>query len=593
MTHPDEMTAPPAPQAARTDRRPAEDRRPGLAATLLQASLEQERGGPLPAGRRRALAALLAGRLGAGGPPASGKPLPLPPPAKGPGQSGELFQDILTRLDPRAARRGLVYTPWSLARHLATLLEPDAAQRWLDPAAGAGIFLQAAVALGATPARCHALEWDPVAAELGRNLLPAVRWRVQDTLAPLDELPRRWRGSFDRVILNPPFRNGVEGREAAWVARRDELRTRFATAHGPFDLYVPFVERALDFLAPGGKLGLLLPTAWLASAFGGPLRRMLAARTILLRLQHAPGCRFFPRADFEILLLVVQAKPRQAAPGSPPPDLLVEQLDRQVLPRAAHIVPQAQVEALARPGWGPLLCPPSRRRGSLTGALGQDHAVLASLSAAEFYTLEVRESPRPATSELMLLSSGAIEPFHHTWGRLSVRFRGSRRRHPVVPAASLSSARREQSAAPRVLIANLSRRLEAVAVEADTALGVVNVIQVLCPDMEAAHGLAAWLNSAPLQEWVRTWHDPLRLNGQLSLNRSLVRGLPAPPARGRPGQEEDARRLATLGRGLAALAERGDLDSPGAEAARQEVDGLAARWLPLESSSAEAGKLSV
>jgi hypothetical protein len=429
----------------------------------------------------------------------------------------------------------------------------------------------------------HALEPDPVARLLGRLLLPAVRWRGGDALADWSGLPADWRGGFERVVLNPPYRNGVERRDEAWAARRRELKARFASARGPFDLYVPFVERALELLAPGGRLGLLLPTAWLASRFGQALRRLLAVRADLLHVQHAPGRRLIPRANVDLLLLVAEKRGDDAAPGAP---LRVARLDAALAPVAGHEVEQRDVARLAEQGWGPLLCPPQRRRLlALTAPLGKTHTVAASLSAAEYYQLQVREGGTPRRGELLLLSSGALEPFRHTWGAAPVRFRGAGLARPLVRAATLSPARRRQTETPRVLVANLSRRLEALAVPPRVALGVVNVIQILCDDEEDATALAAWLNSGPLQEHVETWHDPLRLGRQLSLTRALVAALPAPPDPTRPAEARDARRLRRLGRLLARLGAEGRLDGGEARRALAAVDAIAGRHLPLESDS--------
>jgi len=495
-----------------------------------------------------------------------------------PGLAGEVFQLLQARQDPHAARDGQVFTPWPLARHLAALLEPAADQRWLDPAAGAGIFLRAAVEAGVPAGSCHAMEWDGAAVDLGRLLLPHVHWRRGDALADWPDLPAGWREGWTRVILNPPFRNGVERRDEAWERRREDLRRRFPSARGPFDLYVPFVERALDLLAPGGRLGLLLPVAWLASRFGQGLRRLLASRARLLRLQHAPGARLFPRADFGILLLVLE--PRGGAADRA---LMVERLDRRLQVVDRHSCAQELVDRLAEAGWGPLLAPPERRRlVAGTAPLGARHEVRASLSTAEYYQLDVREGDggEPPEGWLRLLSSGALDPFQHRWRDKAVRFRGGSLRHPVVEAASLSPGRRDQAARHRVLLANLSRRLEAVAVEPGEALGVVNVMQVLCQGREEALALAAWLNSGPVQEWTCCWHDPARLGSQLALARSLVESLPGLPDGDHPQGAAARRELADLAREAGERARAGELEERAGRTLRARLDRLVADWLP-------------
>lgn len=79
--------------------------------------------------------------------------------------------------------------------------------------------------------------------------------------------------AFDVVIGNPPYVR-QERIPAALLA---EYRSRYRTLYDRADLYVPFYERALDLLAPGGVLGFICANRWLKNKYGGPLREKIAA----------------------------------------------------------------------------------------------------------------------------------------------------------------------------------------------------------------------------------------------------------------------------------------------------------------------------
>src|SRR5262249_18395551 len=64
------------------------------------------------------------------------------------------------------------------------------------------------------------------------------------------------RGGFDAVIGNPPW--GQKGIDADAVTRRF-VRRHYPSARGIFDLFRPFVERAVRITRPGGAVGLVLP----------------------------------------------------------------------------------------------------------------------------------------------------------------------------------------------------------------------------------------------------------------------------------------------------------------------------------------------
>jgi Eco57I restriction-modification methylase len=54
-----------------------------------------------------------------------------------------------------------------------------------------------------------------------------------------------------------------------------EYRRRFATIYDRADIYVPFIERSLSVLAPGGCLGFICADRWIKNRYGGPLRRFI------------------------------------------------------------------------------------------------------------------------------------------------------------------------------------------------------------------------------------------------------------------------------------------------------------------------------
>jgi type I restriction-modification system DNA methylase subunit len=92
------------------------------------------------------------------------------------------------------------------------------------------------------------------------------------------------RGGFDVVVGNPPWVRAEElsGRE------RNQLSQRYRCwrgsgpgfVHQP-DLSVAFVERALELLAPGGTLSLLVPAKLATAAYGARLRAELTERCSL------------------------------------------------------------------------------------------------------------------------------------------------------------------------------------------------------------------------------------------------------------------------------------------------------------------------
>jgi predicted RNA methylase len=193
--------------------------------------------------------------------------------------------------DDERAANGQFYTPPALARACCrwAIQSGDDGDhpRVLDPAAGAGAFVVAAVerlrALGADPGtardRVTAVDVDGDALAVARERAGDVDAREADFLAlgPDDV------GRFDAVVGNPPYvrQEGLD-KDAA----REHLAAFGPDGATPYrdgdaavdrrsDAYVYFLTNATRLLRPGGRLAMVVPTKWLATRYGETLQRFL------------------------------------------------------------------------------------------------------------------------------------------------------------------------------------------------------------------------------------------------------------------------------------------------------------------------------
>lgn len=103
---------------------------------------------------------------------------------------------------------------------------------------------------------------DPdLAAELAQGWV-----RTADFLLDDGEL------SVDFAVGNPPYIR-IEDLEPN-TART--YRERWSTMGGRADIYVPFIERCLRSLRPGGRLGFICADRWFRNSYGSALRKLVA-----------------------------------------------------------------------------------------------------------------------------------------------------------------------------------------------------------------------------------------------------------------------------------------------------------------------------
>ena len=98
----------------------------------------------------------------------------------------------------------------------------------------------------------------------------AARWiRHEDyLLAPIEV------GSFDAVVGNPPY---IRIEQLA-PELQAEYRHRYESLYDRADIYVAFIEKSLEMLAPTGTLSFICADRWTLNRYGAPLRRLISER---------------------------------------------------------------------------------------------------------------------------------------------------------------------------------------------------------------------------------------------------------------------------------------------------------------------------
>ncbi|MHB1391249.1 MAG: Eco57I restriction-modification methylase domain-containing protein [Thermoleophilia bacterium] len=93
-------------------------------------------------------------------------------------------------------------------------------------------------------------------------------------------------GGFDAVIGNPPYVRIQAMKE--WAAPEVEAYKKLykAANQGSFDIYVVFIERGLQLLSDGGRLGFICPHKFFNMKYGTPIRSIIANGKHLALVVH-------------------------------------------------------------------------------------------------------------------------------------------------------------------------------------------------------------------------------------------------------------------------------------------------------------------
>ena len=212
---------------------------------------------------------------------------------------------VFESLVPRLAKgdKGQFFTPRHVVELVVRLLAPRARDVVVDPACGSGAFLSQARALANV--KTFGSDVDPRAVRVARLGLLA-QGRALTSITRADGL-RAIEGETKATIVatNPPFagRAASDGFEVASLVRTPERD-------------VLFLERAVNLLRPGGRLGIVLPYSKASGhAFAG-LRRWLHERARIFAVVGLPRETFLPHTSQRTFVLFAKRRRRGEAPAA-------------------------------------------------------------------------------------------------------------------------------------------------------------------------------------------------------------------------------------------------------------------------------------
>jgi len=112
------------------------------------------------------------------------------------------------------------------------------------------------------------------------------------------------RGGFDVIVGNPPYVR-LQNIKSNNVADVKYYENNYQTAKGRFDLYVLFIEKAVQLLSKTGKASYILPHKFLGSKFGEATRNYLSHGKYLEKLVHFGSHKVFADASTYTCILLL------------------------------------------------------------------------------------------------------------------------------------------------------------------------------------------------------------------------------------------------------------------------------------------------
>lgn len=168
-------------------------------------------------------------------------------------------------------RYGQFFTPERAARFMVEWA-CRGADTVLDPAVGNSIFLRSA---REQYPGCTLVGYEVDGAVLDHFGNPA-----RADLRREDYLRGDWESRYDAIVCNPPYNRfqAVEGREELL---EDLCRHTGVRCSGLTNLYALFLMKSIFQLSPRGRLAYLVPSEFLNSRYGEPVKRLMVEEGLL------------------------------------------------------------------------------------------------------------------------------------------------------------------------------------------------------------------------------------------------------------------------------------------------------------------------
>jgi len=330
-------------------------------------------------------------------------------------------------------------------------------------------------------------------------------------------------GGFDAVVGNPPYVNARLVKQEQGEVVKQYFRKRYLCARRAFDLYVLFVERSHELLRDDGRAGMILPNKIATLDYAKPCRELLLSESTLDTVTDVASQQLFREANVYPYIITWTKKP----PTREHRIRIVTVGETECLTdfSAARYIRQADWSAEAGFAIHETIDVEARVPTQPLSQRSKIHSGTTGFSAKQM-AIELQEQNAIDHSDVFgFVVSGNIDRYAISLG--NVRFMKRLFDRPVLPHDSevLSPNKRRLFFESKIVIAGMSRRLEAAYDRGGLALGVQ--VYAVADVRDNPQFLLALLNSRLMSYLLGTRFQAKRLaGGYLAINKSQLAKLP-------------------------------------------------------------------
>lgn len=303
-------------------------------------------------------------------------------------------------------------------------------------------------------------------------------------------------GGFDVVIGNPPYINARLMNQE----ERAHLVTKYPQLSGSYDIYVAFLLRGIQLLKPEGRYGWIIPNKYLIADYARPALESMSGSSLESVVNVSTLSVFSGVGVYPIVVLGNMNRSQS------------DVVKRYGISEPDHLGNFTQY--------------PDEGNGLQRFKTLADFGIELNAGTTGFEAQVVKGLLNETGSGIPFAVSGGVDPYQIDTSR--VPYMKSVFKHPYVTLGSseIASSKYAFWKAPKIVIAGMTKRIEAVYVPEPLALGV-GVYGVYDTGGIDPDALTAVLNSSFMSYYLRTeFADKHLAGGYLAINKSNIEQLP-------------------------------------------------------------------
>jgi tRNA1(Val) A37 N6-methylase TrmN6 len=343
---------------------------------------------------------------------------------------------------------------------------------------------------------------------------------------------------YDIVIGNPPYVDS-ETMKRHNPELREELRKRYTSARGNWDLFILFIEKAFQLLHKDGYLSYIVPNKLLSAAYTTALRKTCLIKKQIIEIRDYSDIRVFSRASiYPLILIAKNSKPYKEITSTKMKDINKKAYTNKISPEIfykgihwdkylfnkdiSRIILKIEKQSILSLYF-------TRVKGAST--VKEAYRISKVLREAGDYS----ESEHNICSKF--INTGTIDKYSSLWSETKTTYIKKSYQKPIINHSDLikiNPIRLEQAKVPKIIIAGMVKEIEAYYDSRGEYLAGKSTIIIL-PDEQLnisereLIALTGIINSKILSFWASISLDSSKMAGAYyNLSKETIKKMPIP-----------------------------------------------------------------